>query len=144
MMLNRLKGVFESLERHEVRYIVIGGIAAILHGVPRVTLDADLLIPNDPGNAGRLLDALREVGLGTAFLIESDELLAQDITIFKDKVRIDVMTTAPGLEFDGSWERRERPSYEGQPFNLLSKADLIAAKKASARPKDLEDVRLLE
>ena len=55
-MLNLLKDVFSSLQRHNVRYIVIGEIAAVLHGVPRATFD-------------------------------------QEITIFKDRVRIDVQVT---------------------------------------------------
>ncbi len=38
-MLNRLQGVFESFLSHDVRYLVIGGIAAVLHGVPRATFD---------------------------------------------------------------------------------------------------------
>ena len=52
-MLNRLKDVFESLERHEVRYVVIGGIASVLHGVPRATFDLEdarlLELPDEPG-----------------------------------------------------------------------------------------------
>ncbi len=40
-MLNRLRGVFSSLEKHEVRYLVIGGIAAVLYGVPRATFDEE-------------------------------------------------------------------------------------------------------
>jgi hypothetical protein len=36
-MLNRLQGIFASLHRHNVKYVVIGGIAAVLHGVPRAT-----------------------------------------------------------------------------------------------------------
>jgi hypothetical protein len=43
-MLNRLQDVFASLNRHNVRYVVMGGIAAVLHGVPRATFDLDLLI----------------------------------------------------------------------------------------------------
>jgi len=38
-MLNLLKDVFASLERHKVRYLVIGGIAAVLHGVPPAIFD---------------------------------------------------------------------------------------------------------
>lgn len=55
-MLNRLRDVFESLSEHEVRYLVIGGIAAVLHGVPRATFDLDLLtgrrlpVAHRPGN----------------------------------------------------------------------------------------------
>jgi len=43
-MLNRLQDVFASLSRHDVRYLVIGGIAVVLHGVPRATFDLDILI----------------------------------------------------------------------------------------------------
>ena len=41
-MLNRLRDVFASFQKHDVRYVVIGGIAAVLHGVPRATFDIDL------------------------------------------------------------------------------------------------------
>lgn len=43
-MLNQLQGVFSSLQKHKVKYIVIGGIAAVLHGIPRATFDLDILI----------------------------------------------------------------------------------------------------
>ena len=50
-MLNLLKDVFSSLQRHKVRYVMIGGIAAVLHGVPRATFDLDILIDANPNNA---------------------------------------------------------------------------------------------
>ncbi len=143
-MLNRLTDIFSSLERHRVRYLVIGGIAVVLHGVPRATFDLDILVDATPENARRLLDGLMEVGLGTASLINPEELLSNVITVFKDKVRIDVQTATPGLDFTRAWDRREIMTYHGQEFPVLSKEDLIASKKASARPVDLEDVRMLE
>jgi hypothetical protein len=136
--------VFESLQRHEVRYLVIGGIAAVLHGVPRATFDLDILIEASRENAQRLLDALLNAGLGTAALTTPEELLANEITVFKDRVRIDVQTATPGLQFEDAWDHREIMSYRGQPFQVVSKSDLIASKTASGRRVDLEDVRLLE
>ena len=65
-MLNRLQTVFASFHSHEVRYLVIGGIAAVLHGVPRATFDLDILIEATELNAQRLLRALRAAGFGTA------------------------------------------------------------------------------
>jgi hypothetical protein len=56
-MLNQLRGVYSSLLKHKVKYVTIGGIAAILHGVPRATFDLDILIEATPENAQRLLDA---------------------------------------------------------------------------------------
>ena len=143
-MLNLLKDVFSSLQRHKVRYIVIGGIAAVLHGVPRATFDLDILIDARPDNAKRLLDAFLEAGLGTAALTTPEVLLSQEITIFKDRVRIDVQTSTPGLKFEEAWERRATMEYQKQKFYVASREDLIASKRAAGRPVDLEDVRLLE
>jgi hypothetical protein len=143
-MLNLLKDVFSSLQRHNVRYIVIGGIAAVLHGVPRATFDLDMLIDANPDNAKNLLDALLEAKLGTASLTTPEELLSQEITIFKDRVRIDVQTFTPGLKFEEAWERRETMKYQDQEFYVASRQDLISSKRAAGRHIDLEDVRLLE
>ncbi|MGB7875290.1 MAG: DUF6036 family nucleotidyltransferase [Anaerolineales bacterium] len=143
-MLNLLKDVFSSLQHHKVRYIVIGGIAAVLHGVPRATFDLDILIDADTENAKKLLKALLEAKLGTAAMTTAEEILSQEITIFKDRVRIDVQTSTPGLKFEEAWQRRETMEYQDQKFFVASREDLIASKRASGRPVDLEDVRLLE
>jgi hypothetical protein len=142
-MLNRLRDVFSSLDKHQVRYLVIGGIAAVLHGVPRATFDLDILIEATPENAQRLLDAFIECNLGTAVLISASDLLAHEITIFQDRVRIDVQTSTPGLNFMDAWENQEVMEYQGQKLSVVSKKDLIASKKAAGRDVDLEDVRLL-
>lgn len=143
-MLNRLRDVFACLQSHEVKYVVIGGIAAILHGVPRATFDLDILIEATPENATRLLQALEEARLGTAALTTPENVLAHEITVFNDRVRIDVQTQTPGLVFAQAWLHRETMHYEGQDFFVVSLEDLLSSKRASARPKDLEDVRMLE
>ena len=143
-MLNRLKGVFESFQKHEVRYLVIGGIASILYGVPRATFDLDIIIEATPDNVKRLLDALLDAEMGTASLTNVKDLLSNEITVFKDWVRIDVLTTAPGIDFQEAWKRRETMMYQGQTFSVVSRKDLISSKKALGRAVDLEDVRLLE
>ena len=129
-MLNRLIGVFASLQKNDVKYLVIGGIAAILHGVPRATFDLDILIEATPENARKLLDALLEAKFGTASLVTADELLANEITVFKDRVRIDVQTSTPGLDFQEAWNRRVAMIYQAQSFFVASKADLIATNTA--------------
>jgi hypothetical protein len=143
-MLNRLKGVFASFQEHDVKYVVIGGIAAVLHGVPRATFDLDILIEATPDNAQRLLDALLDAQMGTASLTSAEGLLAHEITIFQDRVRLDVQTSTPGLRFEDAWRNRETMEYEGQAFYVVSRDDLIASKLAAGREVDLEDVRLLE
>jgi hypothetical protein len=142
-MLNRYRDVFRSLSAHEVRYLVIGGIAAIVYGVPRMTFDLDILIDATRENAQRLLEAFLDAGLGTAALTTADELLANEITVLKDRVRIDVQTRTPGLSFAEAWQRRELVEHGGQAFYLACREDLIASKLAAGRDVDLEDVRLL-
>jgi hypothetical protein len=127
-----------------VKYLIIGGIASVLYGVPRATFDLDILIEASIENAQSLLDALVEANLGTANLISSQELVEHEITVFKDRVRIDVQTSTPGIEFEKAWENRESMEYRGQEFYVVAKKDLIASKRAAGRDVDLEDVRLLE
>jgi hypothetical protein len=104
----------------------------------------DILIEATLDNAQRILDALFEAGLGTASLISAQDLLAHEITVFKDRVRIDVQTSTPGIKFESAWGKRVTMDFQGQMFHVLSKEDLIASKRATGRAVDLEDVRLLE
>ena len=52
-------GVLQTLTRHEVRFILIGGLSAIIHGSPRLTHDVDVLYARDRENIRRLVDALQ-------------------------------------------------------------------------------------
>jgi len=126
-----------------VKYLVIGGIASVLHGVPRATFDLDILIEPTAENARHLLAALTDAGLGTAALTTPDDILANEITVFEDRVRIDVQTATPGISFAEAWERRRTLETDGVDLYVVSREDLIAAKLAAGRDVDLEDVRLL-
>ena len=143
-MLDQLQSVFASFQKNQVKYLVIGGIAAVLYGVPRATFDLDVLIEANADNAARLLKAMIEAGLGTASLTTVDEVLANEITIFTDRVRLDVQTLTPGITFAEAWPRRVTMSYKGQALEVISLPDLIAAKRATGRDVDLQDVRILQ
>ncbi|OHB64387.1 MAG: hypothetical protein A2Y76_02115 [Planctomycetes bacterium RBG_13_60_9] len=143
-MLNQLQDVFRSFQRHDVKYVVIGGIASVLHGVPRATFDLDILIEASPENAERLLAALTDAGFGSATMTDAQEVVAHEITVFNDRVRIDVQTHTPGLDFQDAWRRRKTITYQGQDFFIVSREDLIASKRAAGREIDLNDIRLLE
>jgi hypothetical protein len=142
-MLNRLKDVFACFQKHNVKYLVIGGIASVMHGVPRMTFDLDILIEPELDNAQRLLDALIDAKFGTALLTTAKDVLAHEISIFQDRVRIDVQTRTPGIDFKVAWEKKVVVDYQGQSFFLVSKDDLISSKLAAAREVDLEDARIL-
>ena len=142
-MLDQLQSVFASFQKNDVRYLVIGGIAAVLYGVPRATFDLDVLIEPTRENVNRLLHAMIEAGLGTASLASPDDVLATEITIFTDRIRLDVQTSTPGIDFGEAWSRRVTMNYKGQVLEVVSLADLIASKRACGRAVDLEDVKIL-
>jgi len=139
-----LSSLFAALERNDVRYVLVGGMAAILHGVPRATLDVDLLIEASPANAQALLAALGEAGLGTADLVTPAEVLANVVTLFEDFLRVDVFLSIPGLSFDEAWRHHVVRDAGEARVRVASRRDLIASKRAKARPKDLEDAADLE
>ncbi|MEJ2648474.1 MAG: nucleotidyltransferase [Sedimentisphaerales bacterium] len=143
-MLNRLKDVFKSFQKHDLHYVVIGGVASVLYGVPRATFDMDILIEPTVENAQKLLAALEEAGFGTATITNAQDIIAHEITIFNDRIRIDVQTRTPGVSFKDAWLHRKTMTYQGQDFFILSKEDLINTKRAAGREIDLKDVNLLE
>ena len=143
-MLDQLQSIFASFQKNDVKYLVIGGIAAVLYGVPRATFDLDVLIEPSAQNAERLLKGMIEAGLGTASLTTVEDLLSKEITIFTDRIRLDVQTSTPGIVFEDAWERRVTMNYKGQALEVVSLRDLIASKRAAGREVDLQDVRMLE
>ena len=142
-MIDQLQSVFASFQKNDVKYLVIGGIAAVLYGVPRATFDLDILIEPTRENAQRLLNALVEAGFGTAEMTSAEEIIDTEITIFADRIRLDAQTSTPGIRFEDAWPRRLTMIYEGQGFQVVSLADLIQSKTAAGREVDLEDVRIL-
>lgn len=142
-MLDQLQTVFASFQKNDVKYLVIGGIAAVLYGVPRATFDLDILIEPSIENAQRLLNALAEAGYGTAEMTSAPEIIATEITIFTDRIRLDVQTSTPGLVFEDAWRARVTMAYQGQNFEVVCFADLIKSKTAAGREVDLEDVKTL-
>ena len=112
--------------------------------MPRATFDLDILVKAEEENIKKLLTALEEAGMGTASLTNVKDVLSNEITVFEDKVRLDIQTKTPGINFSEAWEKRQKLEWEGATILFVSKEHLIASKKASARPIDLEDVSLLE
>jgi hypothetical protein len=123
---------------------VIGGVAVVLHGVPRMTGDIDLFIEASVENARRMLAVLRELGYETSDLVTPEGLAAVKLLMFENGIKVDVMLDIPGLDFATAWANKLVKRAGEQEFYLVSKADLIAAKQAAGRPRDLEDVAALQ
>ena len=144
-MITNATQLFAALQQHQARYLVIGGIAAAVYGVPRFTYDVDIFIEDTPENIARVLEALIELGSDMAGIVKSSG--AQLVTVLEIDdlpVKTDLLVNVPGLAWQTAWDNRVVESYQGQEFYLVGRADLIKAKRAAGRPQDLDDVRALE
>lgn len=139
-----MKDLLGLFERHAVAYAVIGGFAVNYYGYPRLTQDFDVLVVPGEENARKVLSALREFGFGGVGLRE--DFFAREgaaLHMGVEPNRIDLLTSVLGVApFDVV--RRARPiCVDGVTFRLISRDDLIAAKKASKRARDQADAEEL-
>lgn len=135
--------VCSRLTEFGVEYLVIGGIACVLHGYVRATTDVDILIERSTENADRLLEALRGLGWGFAQEWHAEEVLARPITVIGDDPHVDIFTVAWSVKYDQAIARLSIVTVEGVDIPLIGIDDLIATKQ-TARPLDAADVEALE
>lgn len=141
--MTSLPAIFRALGRARVRYLLVGGYASVVHGVPRTTLDVDLAVDPDPGNVRRALRALERVGL-TPETDRVDEVLGQGGVTARNDRTVDLLTSLLGVAFDDLWPRRTLVRFQGTRIPLVSRADQIRLLRAAGRPGDLEDAAVLE
>ena len=138
------RDLLRSLNAAGVRYLIVGGYAVMVHTEPRYTKDLDVWIHPERNNALLLLNALSAFGAPTADVTPDDftepEVFFQ---IGVDPVRVDVMTSVTGLEFESAWSRRIEVDFGGVEAPVLCRGDILAAKVASGHASDRRDARHL-
>ena len=145
--------MLRALVARGVDFVVIGGIAAVLHGSARLTYDLDLCFAPDPVNLSALgdvlvaLDArLRGVDDPVPFVPDAATLRRIEVLTLTTRLGdLDVLARPAGApSYEGLRRRAER--YDLGDFSVLvaSVEDLIAMKRAAGRPKDVADVAELE
>jgi hypothetical protein len=151
--------ILETLGRHGVEFVVIGGLALALQGSNRLTFDLDVVPAADPANLDRLVEALRELGAKVIVYADTNEVhLSEPIwtaTVVVDNPFLHLRTDAGDLDVllhpTGLPEgyRQLRPGsiqilLRGQVVNVAGLDDIAISKRAVARAKDLEDLDRIE
>jgi hypothetical protein len=140
-----------TLARHQVRFVLIGGLGARLHGSTTVTNDVDICYARDEENLERLASALRELNArlrvddDVPFILDAKTLQAGDrFTFVTDTGSLDVMGSPTGTAgFDDLLGGSDQVDLGGFTVWVASIDDLIRMKRASGRPKDLIEVEVL-
>jgi transcriptional regulator with XRE-family HTH domain len=144
--------ILRTLTERGVDFVVIGGIAAVLHGSARNTFDLDICIATDPANVEALGDALialhaRLRGVDAAPFVPDAATLRriEVLTLSTDAGDLDVLARPAGAaRFDALRRHADRFDLGGFSVLVASVEDLIAMKSAAGRPKDREAVAELE
>jgi hypothetical protein len=136
--------LLKLLNKHNARYLIIGGYAFGVHARPRTTKDIDVFIGRDAQNASRVMAAVDEFGFGETGLSVAD-LTAENsvIQLGYPPVRVDLITEIKGIDFDTAWPNRITADFGGEVVNVISREDLITSKLAAGRLRDLADVEEL-
>ncbi len=145
--------LLKHLTARGLDFVVIGGIAAILHGSNRLTQDLDIAYAPDRANLetlGRALIALdaklAEVEEGVPFVPDAETLRKVELlTLDTAAGPLDLLGRPPGaLSYDTLRRRADRYDVGGVAVLTASVEDLIAMKRAAGRPQDLADIAELE
>ena len=150
--------VIEALNEAAVRYTVVGGVAAILHGSPRMTGDLDLAVILQKENLLSLVEAMERLGYKPKVPVNPRDLSDPELreswkkekgmkvfTFFHPKrpfAEVDILIDEQ-INFNGIWERRVEYLAGDVSIPTASVDDLIAMKRGAARDKDLSDIEAL-
>ena len=135
------------LNKNEIEYMLVGGYAVILHGYSRTTGDMDLWVKKDKANYAKIMKAFEEFGMPVFEMTEDNFLNNDSLDVFtfgRPPVSIDILNSVKGLKFEEAYKNSEIRNIEGLDIRLISLQDLLKAKKASARPRDINDIENLK
>jgi hypothetical protein len=129
----------------EVRYLVVGAYAVGVHGHPRATKDLDVWVEASAGNARKIMTALEAFGAPLDNLDSSDfEKPGTGFMMGNPPRRIDILTEISGVRFGDAFPGAIQSNFDGVPTRVIGFDDLVANKRAAARPQDVADVQALE
>lgn len=150
----RPDAILRSLIAHEVRFIVVGGLAAQAHGSPSLTGDLDICYARDGDNLARLAATLEELAAVRRGLpVDTPKLPPLDARTLRAGGLFTLTTSAgdfdllanpdPDLDYERLRTTAVWATVAGQPVLVASLDSLISMKRAAGRPKDRVELEIL-
>ncbi|HEY0143638.1 MAG TPA: hypothetical protein VGF48_22295 [Thermoanaerobaculia bacterium] len=148
-----------SLDAAGVRFVVIGGVAVVIHGYARLTAAVDLVFDLTSDNVRRAVDTLTARGLQPMLPVNAADFADPEIRqrwidhsnlqVFsmvdsKNPILTVALFPREPLPFEDLWTDATRVELGGRTIHIASLPHLIAMKRMSGRPQDLADIEKLE
>ena len=134
-----------NLNQYEVEYIVVGGYAVIIRGYSRSTGDIDIWVNKTDENYIKLQKAIKAFGLPD-IAVKKEEFFSENFDVFafgKPPYAIEIMTAVKGLDFMSTYNNSTIEQINETPVRIIHLQNLLQAKKAAGRSKDLNDIENL-
>lgn len=142
--ISRFEKLLAALVADGVDFAVVGGLAVIFNGYPRLTLDADILVHNSPENLRKLLDCLAGWGEGWARELKPEDFVFDQGAIrVMEEFDLDIFTRMKDKTVDDFRPRLRYLETSGVRIPYLAPEDLIFLKAGSWREKDQLDVHAM-
>jgi len=157
--MNFYEDLLNALEEQHVRYLVVGGVAVILHGFVRATADLDLLVGLDPKNVDTFLALMKTKGYKPKAPVSLDDFKVAEnrkkwksekgmivFSLFhpeRSQELIDIFTEET-IPFEEAYKRRVMVPLGMTQISVVSTEDLIILKQKAGRPQDIQDIQALK
>lgn len=138
------KDLLRILNRHRVKYLIVGAYAVIYYSEPRYTKDLDIWIKPEKKNAQRAFHALKEFGAPLKGITPEDfsnKKLFYQIGVAP--VRVDIIMSISGIEFDSAFRNKVSTKFDNIKINIIGLRELIESKEKTGRDMDNIDVKAL-
>ncbi|MBI3519323.1 MAG: nucleotidyl transferase AbiEii/AbiGii toxin family protein [Bacteroidetes bacterium] len=153
-----IKKIFNVLNQYNVKYLVCGGLAVNIYGIPRMTADIDLLLDFDEANILNFENATKQLLFQSVIPLSINEFVKKEdrIKIKQERnliaysyfnslagyMNLDVLLDVP-IEFDILWRNKTERLLGHTVIYLVSVEDLIELKRYANRIQDQNDILLL-
>jgi len=151
--MNDFERILTSLRSADVSFVIVGGVAATVHGSARLTSDVDVVYERSRANIERLVRAvtplnpyLRGAPAGLPFTFDVETVRrGLNFTLTTDAGPMDVLGEITGVgDYSAVFAVSEELALYGAPYRCINLDALIVSKRAAGRPKDIEAVAELE
>jgi hypothetical protein len=150
--------LFDKLYEHKVRYVICGGLAVNLHGVPRMTADVDIILDYEKENLENFQKSANELHYQLSVPVQitqlADDNFRQELMSKKNLLalsyfnfdnnylNLDVVLNSP-ISFEMLWNNRVSKKNNGSEYYIVSVDDLITLKQLANRVQDIQDIHFL-